>query len=53
LYTRFLAAGTGIVLTKNLYNGADIAIDTTVVAQKSDIPAVSGYADAVKYDTNT
>lgn len=30
-----------------------IKIDTTVVAQKTDIPAVSGYADAVKYNSTS
>ena len=30
-----------------------IGLNTTNVALKSDIPSVSGYADAVKYDTNT
>lgn len=33
--------------------GKYIGINTTNIAQKSDIPSVSGYADAVKYDTNT
>lgn len=28
-----------------------IEVDTSIIAQKSDIPAVSGYADAVKYDS--
>jgi len=49
-----LAGGTGITLYRQ--GGAlvdTIAVDTTVIAQKSDIPSVSGYADAVKYDTNT
>lgn len=35
------------------YDGTYIGINTTNIAQKSDIPSVSGYADAVKYDTNT
>lgn len=30
-----------------------IGIDTSVIAQKSDIPSVSGYADSVAYDTNS
>lgn len=30
-----------------------IGINTTNIAQKSDIPSVTSYADAVKYDTNT
>ena len=30
-----------------------IGINTDNIAQKSDIPAVSGYADSVAYDTNT
>ena len=33
--------------------GKYIGINTTNIAQKSDIPSVSSYADAVKYDTNT
>ena len=33
--------------------GKYIGINTTNIAQKSDIPSVSGYADAVKYDTST
>lgn len=44
-----ITAGTGV----NISSGNGISIDTDVVAQKSDIPSVSGYADAVKYDTNT
>ena len=49
-----LTGGNGITLYRN--GGAlvdTIEVDTTVIAQKSDIPSVSGYADAVKYDTNT
>lgn len=49
-----LIGGNGITLHRN--GGAlvdTIEVDTTVIAQKSDIPSVSGYADAVKYDTNT
>lgn len=49
--TQFIGAGSGITITKNIYNGADLSVDTTVIAQKSDIPSVSGYADAVKYDS--
>ena len=30
-----------------------IGIDTSVIAQTSDIPAVTGYADTVAYDTNS
>lgn len=48
---QFIGAGSGITITKNIYNGADLSVDTTVIAQKSDIPSVSGYADAVKYDS--
>ena len=33
--------------------GKYIGINTTNIAQKSDIPSVSGYADSVAYDTNT
>lgn len=33
--------------------GKYIGINTTNIAQKSDIPSVTSYADAVKYDTNT
>lgn len=44
-----ITAGTGV----NISSGNGISIDTDVVAQKSDIPSVSGYADAVKYDTST
>lgn len=43
---KFLASGF-------TYDGTHIGINTTNIAQKSDIPSVSGYADAVKYDTNT
>lgn len=49
-----LEGGNGITIYRN--GGAlidTIKVDTTVIAQKSDIPSVSGYADAVKYDTNT
>ena len=35
------------------YNNNEIGINTDNIAQKSDIPAVSGYADSVAYDTNT
>ena len=35
------------------YDGNYIDINTTNIAQKSDIPSVTSYADAVKYDTNT
>lgn len=35
------------------YDGNYIGINTTNIAQKSDIPSVTSYADAVKYDTNT
>jgi hypothetical protein len=51
--TQFIGAGSGITITKNIYNGADLSVDTTVIAQKSDIPSVTGYADSVAYDTNT
>jgi hypothetical protein len=30
-----------------------VSIDTTVIAQKTDIPAVSGYADSVKYNSTS
>lgn len=49
-----LAGGNGITLHRK--GGAlvdTVEVDTTVIAQKSDIPSVSGYADAVAYDTNT
>lgn len=51
--TQFIGAGSGITITKNIYNGADLSVDTTVIAQKSDIPSVSGYADAVKYNSTS
>lgn len=35
------------------YDNNVIGINTDNIAQKSDIPAVSGYADSVAYDTNT
>lgn len=49
-----LVGGNGITLHRT--GGAlvdTIQVDTTVIAQKSDIPSVTSYADAVKYDTNT
>lgn len=33
--------------------GNTVAVDTSVIAAKSDIPSVSGYADAVEYDSNS
>ena len=44
-----LRGGTGIKIIENDHS---INVDTTVIAQKTDIPSVSGYADAVKYDSN-
>ena len=44
-----ITAGTGV----NISSGNGISIDTDVVAQKSDIPAVSGYADSVMYNSST
>ena len=35
-----------------MYNKT-VSIDTTVIAQKTDIPAVSGYADSVKYNSTS
>ena len=37
------------------YDAGDnkLSVDTTTIAKKSDIPSVTGYADAVAYDTNT
>ena len=43
-----LSADTGINIQSK-----KISVDTSVIAQKTDIPSVSGYADAVKYDTNS
>lgn len=36
------------------YDAGDnkLSVDTTTIAKKSDIPSVTGYADAVAYDTN-
>ena len=44
-----LRGGTGIKIEDDNHS---INVDTTVIAQKTDIPSVSGYADAVAYDTN-
>ena len=44
-----LRGGTGIKIEDDDHS---INVDTTVIAQKTDIPSVSGYADAVAYDTN-
>lgn len=49
-----LDGGTGIKIEKPA--GATrhkIYVDTTVIAQKTDIPAVSGYADSVKYNSTS
>ena len=45
-----VAAKDGLYIQRNSYNGADIYVDFNTVAAKSDIPAVTGYADAVRYD---
>lgn len=42
--------GTGLTFD---YSTRKVEIDSSVIAQKSDIPSVTSYADAVKYDTNT
>ena len=42
--------GSGFTFNKT---SKAIGIDTSVIAQKSDIPSVSGYADSVAYDTNS
>lgn len=42
-------AGSGLTLDSNLV----LKVDTSVIAIKNDIPSVSGYADAVAYDTNS
>lgn len=44
-----LKGGTGIKIKDDDHS---INVDTTVIAQKTDIPSVSGYADAVEYDSN-
>ena len=49
-----LDGGTGIKIEKPA--GATrhkIYVDTTVIAQKTDIPAVSGYSDSVKYNSTS
>ena len=50
-----LSGGTGIQIWSQT-GAADayqnIRVDTNVIAQKTDIPSVSGYADSVKYDSN-
>ena len=51
-----LSGGTGIQIwsqtgAADIYQ--NIRVDTDVIAQKTDIPSVSGYADSVKYDTNS
>ena len=44
-----LAVGSGLTM-----NGAQVlAVDFTKVAELTDIPSVSGYADAVKYNTSS
>ena len=40
--------GSGLTLGTN-----SLAVDFTTVAEKTDIPSVSGYADSVKYDSNS
>mgnify|MGYP006874620745 CR=1 FL=1 len=42
--------GTGLISPKA---SNEISIDTTVIAQKTDIPSVSGYADSVKYNSTS
>lgn len=42
-------AGSGLTLDNNLV----LKVDTSVIASKNDIPSVSGYADAVAYDSNS
>ena len=44
------ALGTGLISPKA---SNEISIDTTVIAQKTDIPSVSGYADSVKYNSTS
>ena len=48
-YRDIIAVGSGLTM-----NGAQVlAVDFTTVAELSDIPSVSGYADSVKYDSNS
>ena len=42
--------GTGLISPKA---SNEISIDTSVIAQKTDIPSVSGYADSVKYNSTS
>lgn len=51
-----LSGGTGIKIwsqggAADLYQ--NIGVDTDVIAQKTDIPSVSAYADSVKYNSTT
>lgn len=48
-----VAAKDGLYIQRNSYNGADIYVDFNTVAAKSDIPAVSGYADSVTYNSTS
>lgn len=49
-----LDGGTGIKIEKPAgTTRPNIYVDTTVIAQKTDIPSVSGYADAVKYNSTS
>ena len=48
-YRDIISVGSGLTM-----NGAQVlAVDFTKVAELTDIPSVSGYADAVAYDTNS
>lgn len=49
-YTIF-KIGSGLTLSSAA--GGTVAVDFTTVAEKTDIPTVSGYADSVKYDSNS
>lgn len=48
-----IGAKDGLYIQRNSYNGADIYVDFNTVAAKSDIPAVSGYADSVTYNSTS
>lgn len=48
-----LEAKDGLYITRNSTSGAAIYVDFTTVAQKSDVPSVSGYADAVAYNATS
>ena len=44
--------GSGLTLT-SVDNKATLDVDKTIFAQKSEIPSVTGYADAVKYNSTS